>query len=363
MPLLALMALLVGCTSESPPTFASLTRRRPRAADCAATPIPEASALCWLSVGAEAAEVGEIPRAVEACSSIELPIWRDECFFQAAEGGALKGHLEQSLSLCSQAGYHLTACFLHLAWWARPDDLLESAGGESALERVEGALAQVHPTLEGPAPKDRATAEAHWTTALWFDALYGQGRADPVPLGTVPEEHAAAARTAFAFEAVRLAQAKEPAQQIVGTVLSTWRGELPALEGAELPRRCWGGSTTSPPSPNTHALTTPVVHGGERLLAADIEEDLTIATLEALYFTRSTTPAEFSAWRDDPRPLVRATAARIHRLTAAEAETGDEPWVMTSDDPTWMWSWITEAEAIRWYRSGSEDPMFCPKRE
>ncbi len=343
MRLIPLLASLVCCTSGS-----NTLGRHPDAEECAASPHPELAALCWLAVGTRAASRGQARQAEEACGAVEPELWRDECFFQAAEEVSMAGDLPVGLSFCGRAGFHRGACQLHLAWWARPTSLLEDEG--PTPDRVEAALARIRPSLAALPPAEQAPAEALWATALWFDALYGSGRVDPATLEALPAVHGGPARTAFAFEAVRLARAA--GDEPLATVAALMEGRAP-LEGRALPRRCQGGLTSSPPGPDQRRPTTPVVHGGERLLAEDPGEDLIIASLEALAFHGGATPAALGAWREDPRPAPRATAARLLRLA------GEDPGRLP-EDPPWLDTWALGADPVEWYRSGDRGSLLCP---
>ena len=56
--------------------------------------------------------------------------------------------------------------------------------------------------------------------------------------------------------------------------------------------------------------------GGVRLVGGNIEEDLTVAVIEALFFQEATPPEAFALFHDDPRLTVRLTAWKLWGLTA-----------------------------------------------
>jgi hypothetical protein len=56
--------------------------------------------------------------------------------------------------------------------------------------------------------------------------------------------------------------------------------------------------------------------GGVRLVGDNVEEDLTVAVIEALFFNEGTPPEAFAASHEDPRLTVRLTAWKLWGLTA-----------------------------------------------
>ena len=153
---------------------------------------------------------------------------------------------------------------------------------------------------------------------LWFNLYLGTGVADPGPAIAASGDLGPYARGAFALEAVRLLAATEGVArtQIPQLVTDIWRGDVPPPTGAALPIRERHGRYNSP-IPAPHELESsriPVYGGGMRLVGSGLDEDLTIAMLEGLYFQPDTPADIFLPYVDDPRQRVRWTAARLFRL-------------------------------------------------
>lgn len=299
----ALLAALVGCDGP-PPTLVVSPQT---AADCEAEGSPALRTLCLVQVAADRARDGDDAEAAKACAGVPEGTWLDECHFRAGEELAMAGRLEAGLSACDKAGRFRSFCFSHAAWGVPPSEApltdWETAG--EAFEDLNGV----------------AVLRARW----WFNHYYGTGVADASAARAAPESSRAAARGAWALEALRLADGDFAA------AAAAWTGE--ALRGAVLPQPARVGRYDVPFGiPDERALPhVPGFGGGTRLVGETDEEDLAIALLEAAWFRESAGAATFEPWLDDPRPRVRYTALKAFRTlpsTGAEARL-----TALADDP------------------------------
>lgn len=254
--------------------------------DCAEVSFEELAVVCWTEEAVQAARQGEEAAAGAACQELSQPLWREECHFRAAEELGLAGHLGASARACAQAGRFAEFCLIHLAWWARPFPVEARPGSDAAWPAVQEQLARVQGLSEAHAAMLRA--------GVWFDLYYGSGSADPSEARRADSPEA---RTAWAHEAVRLGAGREAWQQ--------------GATGEPLSQACWRGRVADPVPAPSLGPTTPLVHGGERLVGRDLDEDLDIALLEARFFHGQVDPAALSAALLDPRDRVRWTAARL----------------------------------------------------
>ena len=267
-------------------------------ADCDAEPAPELKTLCLVQVAADRARAGDHQEADTACDGVPEGVWQEECHFRAGEELAKAGDLTHGLQMCQEAGQFRSFCFTHSAWGvpasAAPLADYESAGVPfTDLHGVE-------------------TLRARW----WFNHFFGTGKADAAEAHAAAPESAAAARGAWALEAVRLTGGDLAAAR------AAWAG--PALTGEPLPPGARLGRYDLPfdIAGENELPHVPGFGGSTRLVGESDEEDLDIALLEGAYFRETAGSATFLPFLDDPRPRVRYTALRFYRtLPSPDAET------------------------------------------
>lgn len=284
---------LAACTPPPP----SVPPPAETAADCEHEPSAGLRTLCLVQVAADRALAGDAAQAHAACAAVPAGTWLDECHFRTGEELARAGELAAGLASCGQAGRFRTFCFTHAAWSVPPSS--------APLAEWE-ALGQPFSDVEGV-----AVLSARW----WFNRYYGTGEADSAVAVVAPASGRAAARGAWALEAVRLAGGD------LTVAAGAWQG--PVLRGEPLPLPQRVGRYDLPFGIEAERLLphVPGFAGSARLVGETDEEDLAIALLEGAYFRESAGAASFDAALDDPRPRVRYTALRCFRtLPSAGAE-------------------------------------------
>jgi hypothetical protein len=266
---------------------------------CAAEPFEQLRIGCLVESGARAGREGHGDVAQAACDGVPAGTWRDECHFRAGEELGRAGDVPAALAHCGQAGRFATFCTTHAGWGVPPSD-----------DPLAGWLAGV--------PKLPAELQAEGADILrgrwWFNHYFGTGTADPAAARAAPPEEAAAARGAWALEAVRLLDGDLVAAR------AAWDGGTVPTGGAKEPRI---GRYDAPfKIAGEDALPRIRTFGSSlRFVGETPAEDLDIALLEALYFRETTPAAAFRPFLDDPRPRVRYTAFRCFRtLPSADAE-------------------------------------------
>ncbi|MSQ04075.1 MAG: HEAT repeat domain-containing protein [Myxococcales bacterium] len=201
------------------------------------------------------------------------------------------------MELCAKAGRFLGFCFTHAVWNAPPD--------EAPLATWE-ALAAPFEAEDGI-----ASLRARW----WFNRYVGTGLADSAAAMAAPPESAAAARGAWAIEAIRLCDGD------ISCAHTGWGSTAPAGPVLAPDRRVGRYDLPFPLTAERALPSVPGFAGSRRLLGETPDEDLTIALLEGLWFREKSGASAFVAWLDDPRPRVRYTALRCFRsLPSPEAE-------------------------------------------
>ncbi len=277
--------------------------------DCDREPAVGLRTLCLVQVAADRARAADAPEALAACAAVPEGVWRAECHFRAGEELAKAGRLSEGLASCADAGRFRTFCFTHAVWGAPPD-----RAPLAAWEALAGPFTDV----EGV-----ANLRARW----WFNFYYGTGTADAAAARDAPVESQAAARGAWALEAVRLADGN------LDRAAASWLGE--PLTGAVLPPPERVGRYDLPFGiPAEQALLhLPGFGGGARLVGETVEEDVAIVLLEGAWFRERAGAASFEPFLDDPRPRVRYTALRAWRtLPSATPEARLTP-MLTDPDP------------------------------
>ncbi len=292
MMLIAAFVIMEGCDGE-PKTLTMPAHP----ADCDAEPAAELRTLCLVQVAADRAREGDVDEARAACAGVTEGVWMDECHFRTGEELARAGRMKEGLEFCAKAGRFRGFCFTHAVWNAPPDD--------APLAAWE-ALGTPFEAEEGV-----ASLRARW----WFNHYVGTGLADSAAAIAAPPESAAAARGAWAIEAIRLCDGDIPCAH------TGWGSTAPA--GPPLaPNRRVGRYDLPFPFEAERALpSVPGFAGSRRLVGETADEDLMIALLEGVWFHEKSGASAFAAWLDDPRPRVRYTALRCFRsLPSPDAE-------------------------------------------
>jgi hypothetical protein len=278
-----LLIALLACGAEPPvdPAGDGL-RAGGSLAACAEVAFAELAIPCRVGVAAEAGKAGDVALAEEACALVPEGLWREECHFRAGEELGKAGHTDRALRFCARAGDFARNCVTHAAWGLPPEPGLSPADASRALAALDEQRNIYTAGLNGAAPGVQGEGVDILLSRAWFNLYVGSGSADPAAARGAEGEHGPHARTAWALEFVRLA--KLPPDQVVPAALAVWRGESPAPSGAALPPGPRVGRHTSPIvaeglRAQHHAAT---FGGGIRLVGENIEEDLTVAVIEAL---------------------------------------------------------------------------------
>ena len=312
-----LLMALWACGAESPVDPAGDGLRAVGSlAACAEVAFVELAIPCRVGVAAEAGKAGDVALADEACALVPEGLWREECHFRAGEELGKAGHTDRALRFCARAGDFARNCVTHAAWGLPPEPGLSPADPTRALAALDEQLNIYTAGLNGAAPGVQGEGVDILLSRAWFNLYVGSGSADPAAARGAEGEHGPHARTAWALEFVRLTQL--PPDQVVPAALAVWRGESPTPTGAALPPGPRVGRHTSPivaegVRAQRHAAT---FGGGVRLVGENIEEDLTVAVIEALFFVEGTPPEAFVPSQGDPRLTVRLTAWKLWGLTA-----------------------------------------------
>ena len=315
--LVGVLVSLWGCGAEAPTDPAGdALRAGGSLASCAEVAFEELAIPCRVAVAAQAGMAGDVALANEACALVSEGLWREECHFRAGEELGKAGHTDRALRFCARAGDFARNCVTHAAWGLPPEPGLSPNDATKALAALDEQLNIFTAGLNGAAAGVQGEGVDILLSRAWFNLYVGSGSADPAAARGATGEHGPHARTAWALEFVRLANL--PPEQAVEAALAVWRGEAPALMGAALPPGPRVGRHTSPIvaeglRAQRHAAT---FGGGIRLVGESVEEDLTVAVIEALFYQESTPPQVFVAYHDDPRLTVRLTAWKLWGLTA-----------------------------------------------
>lgn len=312
------VAVLAACASSPAPVLSALPQGSPAAMleACAHEAFPQLAIGCRVEAAARAADTGDLATVTAACAAVPEGNWRDECHFRAGEQLGKAGRTDASLAQCASAGAYTRFCLTHAGWGLPASDTRAPADlAALALRTIPGRYG--------------ADAAAILRARAWFNRYVGTGAADPAPVRAAAGDDAAPARTAWAFEAVRLAGGFDAAR-------AAFAPGAPPLTGAALPPPRRVGRYDTFPDMATegelpHSLT---FADASRFVGVDADEDLDIALIEGLYFNAPTGPetgAAFARWLDDPRPRVRYTALRRFR---ALPSTGVEARLRAmADDP------------------------------
>lgn len=282
---------------ERAPTLLPTGSARDMLAACEAEPIPELAWGCRIEAAAAAGREGDGGLADQICRPLQHPVWKDECHFRAGEELGRAGHTAQSLDQCGQSAKYGRFCLTHAGWGMPPDTTRDA---QQWVTHAQTAL---------PEPLQDEAADilrARW----WFNRYVGTGRADPLAAQTALPEEAAHARGAWAIEVMRLTGGD------IKLARAVWAGTVGPPRGEALPvERRVGRYDIGLPIPGEQALPrVRTFADARRLVGQSVDEDLTIAFLEAIYFNGTPSGDAFRPWLDDPLPRVRYTAFHYFRI-------------------------------------------------
>jgi len=351
-----LIIALLGCGGSggitSDPDVASrvLALEPHSLSQCEPLEFPEIQSICRVTVAARSAASGDARGAMLACTAIDEGLWREECHFRAGEELGRLGNVERSLEHCALAGEYARNCVTHSAWGMPAVEGLDSRSS-NALQEVErfGTSAQIILGRAG----EGVTGEGVdvLLSRAWFNLYFGSGVADPSVAKEATGIHANHAMTAWALEAVRLLAPDGLAvsPDIISRVSSAWHGNEPFPEGYKKLHRRVGrySSPIVPDDARTHEHVG-TFGGGIRLVGDNDEDELLIATLEALYFREGTPPEIFEPFLSYSSDKVRWTAGKLYALSAGQ---GDEMvhGLLESDDrvfSNYVWQALVKQGAI-----------------
>ena len=295
--------LLQGCGREAAPTIRPLPDGV-GAEVCDAEPFDQLRTICLVEAAARAGREADAGRAEAACAAVPEGAWREECRFRSAEELAARGDAAAALRGCGAAGRFATFCVTHVGWrLPAPDD----PASTQRFPEASGAWVDAAAAIDDAAL--RAEAEDS-LRARWHHArVFGTGTADPRAAKAAASPDAPYARTAWALEAVRLAEGD------LAVARASWAADA-VLTGVALPvaRRVGRYDGDLRVDAEAQLPTVRTFGGGARLIAADPEIDVRVALLDALAFREATTSAEpFAPFLDDPAREVRLVALRHFR--------------------------------------------------
>ena len=330
--MIALARLLAACASGGvPDVMAPLPQDAAAALSvCEEQAFPELEITCRVEAAARAAQQGKSELGEAACAGISIQVWQEECHFRVGEEAGRAGRSAEALSHCSRAGSFRPFCLTHLTWQTRVEGPTWSFG-EAGTGVAAAVEAQVRQATEGvDDPSFRVQAQAALTARTWFEVYYGRGEANPAAaLAVSHRSGGAAARTAFALEALRLGAEVHELGEI-------WRGDAAVPVGPALPPGRRHGRYHPPmPWPEEGAQTWSATYGGGRRLASDdVELDLVLAGLAALYFDPEIDASQFLPFLTHPAVDARRVAVQMIRVTPSTSLNHQETLgeLLGSDD-------------------------------
>ncbi len=324
--ILASLLALVGCQQHDGPAAneASLAEMAMAQGDdlaaCGAIAFTEAADICRLDLGVRLARDRVPDGASEACQAITHELWKEECFFRTAEVIGRRVNLEIALQNCAKSGRYASYCFIHSAWWSRHFPELPSTSDATLAQAIAQYMDPIETLSTTETGRYFADGVRMVRAATWFGAYYGSGLADPTAAKHAVEKDQPAARTAFAWEAIRLINEQEGWKDLPAKVEAVWSGERPPPTGSSMPSHCWRGRvadvTHVPDLKQTGRTYT--IHGGLRLVGDNPADDLRIAILEAMLFIPEMPPDAWSAGLNHSALTVRATAARLGSMSSGQ---------------------------------------------
>lgn len=298
-----IVLLLLACSGSAEPVAQAPV-------DCADEPHEELRIPCWISRAEVAAEASDPVGADAACAQVPEGRWAEECAFRVGEELARAGRVVEGVAFCARAERYARFCLTHVAWRLTPDPTWDPK--DPTLPGTLDALVTAAAAGLDGLPTDRRDAGLRDLRAgLWHRLYYGHGRPDPAAARAAAGEDGFAARTAWALEAVRILAPWDQALpgDLRDRVVAAWGGDVPSGEPLPRARRVGRYVPAVPPRELGQVRAWPTFGGGVRLVSQDLDTDLRIALVEALFFRETTTADDLAPFLDDLAPEVRWTAA------------------------------------------------------
>jgi hypothetical protein len=241
--------------------------------------------------------------------------WQEVCLVQLAEQQAWAGELESAFELCLEAGGLTRLCSSQVSWQGMGARLDIDPTHADAGAQVDAHMAGLPGGGVTGALRGFQNASETARAAAWHSIYAGSGSTDLRALQSASEADAPLARSAFAWEAVRLLPHTLTIEQTIEAVRGLAAGEAPLLAGPPEDLGC--ATYTVMPLVESDFRLQPVIRAyGSwlRFVDPDPEVDLRVATLDALLIQRGS--FEGLAGMADPSEAVQKTIARHVALLA-----------------------------------------------
>ena len=261
-----------------------------------------------------AKEAQSVEQAYSECNSLEKEIWRQECFFQAAEATLSSLGYNDSAILCLNTGDFQANCFMHLSY-----SLAETIPPALVEEKEEWDVVIQHSKavdsfwLEKDPQFGIAMQEQLWAKAI--DISYTKaGIVTGNPIDHLPPKAIPHIRAAASFHLLQMEGAS-------AFTLEEWAKRIQRALDARLPvsamrppkpyqRRKLKNQWASDGKMDSNRPATYYMSDGRRTYSLDPHEDLLICVLEAA--TRVNNGQKLvEHGRNHSSPLVHWTAMRL----------------------------------------------------
>ena len=191
--LLLLLAACGGSPAEDVERYAALVAQRSpdpaRDMDaCAELDDVNLAGDCALVIAQRAATARKVAPGTW-CDDVPSGVWRDECWFQAAEIERRRGREQEAATQCQKSGPFINDCAQHL-WQTRVHGLIHSDGGApdfaGKLDKALLIYKEWAPLLSAD-----TDMESRFWTKYYQNGFEGAGRVSLSWCDPLPEEHRA----------------------------------------------------------------------------------------------------------------------------------------------------------------------------
>lgn len=283
---------------------------------CGHANTPELRSLC--TVDAALVTDGSAADRLAACAEVEQTNWRDSCVLQVAEQIAWAGDIGQAQLTCLEAAGITRSCLEQVSWQGTTLMVDSSPADPAAQTKVDALVENLPDGGVVGSLRGFAGAAELVRAAAWHGVYAGSGSLDPTALRSATAADLPLARTAFAWEAVRLLPAELTPDLVVREVELLLSGESTLDPGEPLDERCWDVHVM--PRAKIDFRWQPVVrsHGSwARFYDPDASFDLQIAVFDAIVMHRGTLPAAIvGRLRSSASYAMQKTASRYSALLA-----------------------------------------------
>ena len=276
--------------------------------------VSEVQTICWIHAATVLIQEDPKGDVSAACNNITEELWRDECYFRAAEELSILGRWQEGIRACRLSGRFEYDCIKH-SYWREP--FKNVPPNDAPLSDIKAEFEKIRSDtsvlLKGLPTATYNEGIANISAQFAHSLIVGKGRAR-ADLAHEKGEFGAFFRTVYGIEGARILSARRELQ--VDAIVQSWE-EKKDIVGIKSRRKSFTGRYYhNKRSKQERALSSIVSFGGyTRIQSKEPNIDITVAALEGIYSLPSASSSLFKPYINHQHPEIRLTARRLGKAT------------------------------------------------